>query len=82
MTTTGTVRVWHNEAGWGVIDSPATPGGCFAHFTHVIAPAGEFVKLLEGETVDFEWEKAKQDGFDYRARTVKPRRSGSTIDTS
>lgn len=25
--TVGTVRTWHDEEGWGVIDSPETPGG-------------------------------------------------------
>ena len=35
MSTVGTVRVWHRDEGWGVIDSPETPGGCWAHFSHL-----------------------------------------------
>ncbi|ALO65413.1 hypothetical protein NHF46_23215 [Arthrobacter alpinus] len=27
MTTTGAVRIWHDEEGWGVLDSESTPGG-------------------------------------------------------
>lgn len=26
---TATVREWRDEEGWGVLDSPETPGGCF-----------------------------------------------------
>jgi CspA family cold shock protein len=33
MNSVGTVRVWHREEGWGVIESPDTPDGCFAHFS-------------------------------------------------
>jgi CspA family cold shock protein len=71
MSTVGTVRVWHREEGWGVIDSPDTPGGCWAHFSHlwndkipepgpgeVVEVSGGFRKAFEGETVDFEWEPA------------------------
>ncbi|MBH5147948.1 MULTISPECIES: hypothetical protein [Rhodococcus] len=25
--TTATMREWHGELGWGVLDSPETPGG-------------------------------------------------------
>ena len=39
MPTSGTVRVWHAEEGWGVIDSAETPGGCWTHFSAVRAPA-------------------------------------------
>lgn len=35
MTTTGSVRSWFGEEGWGVIDSPETPGGCWAFFSHI-----------------------------------------------
>ncbi len=30
--STGTVRKWQEDEGWGVIDSPHTPGGCLAIF--------------------------------------------------
>jgi cold shock protein len=75
MSAAGTVRVWHREEGWGVIDSPETPGGCWAHFSHlwnddnlepgpgeVIEVSGGFRELFEGETVDFEWERTAAPG--------------------
>src|SRR5687767_5224347 len=37
-----TVREWHNDLGWGVLDSPETPGGCWIHYsaieTRLLAP--------------------------------------------
>lgn len=37
---------------------------------------GGFLQLFEGETVEFEWEcpMGGQDGYSYRATTVRPRR--------
>jgi CspA family cold shock protein len=86
VRSVGTVRVWHHEQGWGVIDSPETPGGCWAHFSHlwndgipaagpgeVVRVSGGYREVFEGETVDFEWEHPGQDGYAYRATTVRPR---------
>jgi CspA family cold shock protein len=25
----GVVRTWSDEEGWGVVDCPSTPGGCY-----------------------------------------------------
>lgn len=41
VSSIGTVRVWHGEEGWGVIDSADTPGGCWTHFGHVAVPGHE-----------------------------------------
>jgi CspA family cold shock protein len=74
--STGTVRVWYRDEGWGVIDSADTPGGCFAHFSHlwndyevptsgpgeVVEISGGFHELFEGETVEFEWEHTAAPG--------------------
>lgn len=30
-----TVHEWHEEEGWGVLDSPETPGGCWGHFSNI-----------------------------------------------
>jgi CspA family cold shock protein len=75
VQSSGTVRVWYRSEGWGVIDSPDTPGGCFAHFSslwnddvptvdpgEVIEISGGFRELFEGETVDFEWERTAAPG--------------------
>ena len=70
MTGVGTVREWHEELGWGVIDSPDTPGGCWAHFSHVAVPG--YRSLQPGQAVTLEWTSHGQDGFAYRAVRVWP----------
>lgn len=30
-----TVREWHDEEGWGVLDCPETPGGCWAWYAAI-----------------------------------------------
>ncbi len=69
-TTTGRVREWHDEDGWGVIDSPETPGGCWAHFAHVLV-AG-YKSLEPGQTVELVYEAPGQDGYSFRAVEVWP----------
>jgi CspA family cold shock protein len=70
---TATVREWREEEGWGVLDSPETPGGCWGHFSN-IEMAG-FRTLSPGQQVDLTWEAPgfKQDGYDYRAVSIVPR---------
>ena len=77
-----TVREWHDDLGWGVLDSPETPGGCWTHFSDVDTPClgyvdgaevSEYKCLSTGEEVEFEWETPGQDGFDYRAVVVRHR---------
>jgi CspA family cold shock protein len=29
------VREWHDDEGWGVVDSPEVPGACWVSFAHV-----------------------------------------------
>ncbi|MFF1678839.1 cold-shock protein [Streptomyces sp. NPDC058256] len=69
---TGTVREWHDEEGWGVLDSPETPGGCWGHYS-VIQTRG-FHTLSPGQRVDLQWEAPgyKQDGYTYRAVNMVP----------
>jgi CspA family cold shock protein len=76
MTSKGTVRVWRNEEGWGVIDSAETPGGCWAHFGALVMEG--YHTLSVGEVVEFEWMAADQDGFAFRA--VRVWREGVTPD--
>lgn len=66
----GIVREWHDEDGWGVIDSPQTPGGCWTHFSS-IAVAGTRA-LAPGQRVVLEWEAPGQDHFAYRVTRVWP----------
>lgn len=87
----GTVTQWHNDKGWGVIDSPDTAGGCWFHYSHLWAGAlpqlqpgesmsvsGGFREAFVGEIVDFDWERADQDGYACRATDVRPRREPRT----
>jgi CspA family cold shock protein len=78
-----TVREWHDDRGWGVLDSPETPGGCWTHYSVIDTPClgsvdgaevSEYKVLSTGEKVEFEWERAGQDGFVYRAVVVRHRR--------
>lgn len=64
----GTVREWHEDEGWGVIDSPETTTGCWAHFSSVLVDG--YRKLTSGQSVCLEWEAASQDGYSYRAIRV------------
>ncbi|MFF7138207.1 cold-shock protein [Streptomyces sp. NPDC008196] len=72
---TATVREWNDEEGWGVLDSPETPGGYFGHYSDIQAPG--FRTLSPGQQVDLKWEAPgfKQDGYDYRAVSIAPRRA-------
>jgi len=59
------VRVWHDEEGWGVVDSPETPGGCWVHFSHVDI---EGYRSLRGvDTVELEYREVPQDGYRFAA---------------
>jgi CspA family cold shock protein len=73
------VREWHDDGGWGVLDSPETPGGCWTHFSAIDTPVigrvdgGEihaYKGLAVGDSVELEWEAIGQDGFRYRAVAV------------
>ncbi|WP_433788464.1 cold shock domain-containing protein [Actinoplanes sp. CA-252034] len=68
MASVGSVRIFHADEGWGVIDGPDVPGGCWVHFS-VIAMDG-YRELTDGRHVSFRYEAASQDGFDYRAVKV------------
>lgn len=71
MISVGTVRIWHDAEGWGVIDSADTPGGCWTHFS-VVAVAG-YRSLPAGGRMHLEWEPVvDQDGYRYRARRAWP----------
>ena len=65
----GRVRQWRADEGWGVIDSEATPGGCWCHFSAIQADG--YRELRDGETVDFSFENVEQDGWPFRAIAVR-----------
>lgn len=65
MTVDAVIREWNVDEGWGVIDSPETPGGCWAHFSNA-AVAG-YVRFESGQAVRLDWEAPGQDGYPFRA---------------
>ena len=70
MSVPGVVREWHDEEGWGVVDSPATPGGCWTHYSVVAVPG--YYALTAGQRVELEHEPVEQDGYVHRATRVWP----------
>lgn len=68
MVSVGSVRVFDADEGWGVIDGPDVPGGCWVHFS-TLAMDG-YRKLTPGQQVSFRAEPKSQDGFPYRAVKV------------
>ncbi|WP_052847144.1 cold-shock protein [Streptomyces avicenniae] len=76
----GIVHRWDDEDGWGVIRSEAVPGDVFAHFSSIASAPSSFRSLDVGEPVTFTWEQAAQDGFSYRAVTVRSARDGADAD--
>jgi CspA family cold shock protein len=69
-TTSATVREWRDDEGWGVLDSPDTPGGCWTHVSHI--EMSGYRVLSPGQAVRLEWESPGQDGYGYRAVRVVP----------
>ena len=68
MASLGVVRFYNSDEGWGVIDGPDVPGGCWVHFS-AIAMEG-FRQLTPGQSVSFRAEAVSQDRFAYRAAKV------------
>ena len=63
-----TVGAWHDELGWGVLDSVATPGGCWTHFSALDFDG--YRSLTPGQQVQLTAEAADQDGYAWRAVRV------------
>jgi len=72
----GVVKWFDPEEGWGVIDAPEMPGGCFVHFANIEMPG--YRQLHAGQHVRFTFERPGflQDGFAHTA----PWQSGRRID--
>jgi len=68
----GVVRWFDADEGWGVIDAPEVPGGCFVHFSNVQMTG--YRQLSSGQDVQFTFERPGflQDGCPYRALAVWP----------
>jgi 2-desacetyl-2-hydroxyethyl bacteriochlorophyllide A dehydrogenase len=68
--TAGVVRSFSADEGWGVIDAPEVPGGCFVHFSVIQMPG--YRELRAGQRVRFTCESPGQDGCAYTALAVWP----------
>ena len=68
VTAQATVRTWDDEQGWGVLDSDATPGGCWTHFAALDFDG--YRKLSPGQQVRLTAESPGQDGYAWRAVRV------------
>lgn len=67
----GVVRDYDDREGVGVIDSSATPGGCWFHYSMIEVPG--VTALAVGQPVHFVFESGvAQDGFAFRALQVRP----------
>jgi cold shock protein len=65
----GVVRDFRPEEGWGTIDGPDVPGGCWVHFSTIVEG---YRQLTPGQRVSFRAEATNQDGFKFRATKVWP----------
>lgn len=68
----GVVRSFDPDEGWGVIDAPEVPGGCFVHFSNIEMKG--YRALAAGQRVRFTYEQPGflQDGCPFRALFVWP----------
>ena len=66
----GIVREWYPDEGWGVLDSPHTPGGCSV--LHAMIDMPRPVSIEINQQVMFSFEPGPQDGFEWRAIRVRP----------
>jgi cold shock protein len=68
----GVIRWFAADEGWGVVDAPEVPGGCFVHFASIQMDG--YRQLHAGQQVRFAFERPGflQDGLPYRALVVWP----------
>jgi cold shock protein len=71
-TVSGVVRTFDPDEGWGVIDAPEVPGGCFVHFSAIQMDG--YRVLTAGQRVRFRFEHLDflQDGCRYLALAAWP----------
>jgi CspA family cold shock protein len=68
-TYRGTVKFFNQVKGWGGIESDETLGDVWVHFSAI---EGEgYRELVGGESVEFRYEVAQQDSWNYRATWVR-----------
>lgn len=72
----GVVKFFKIEKGWGAIASAELPDGhdAWVHFS--VIEADGYRSLQAGDIVDFEYEPARQDSFQFRATRAHRLASG------
>jgi cold shock protein len=70
--TAGFVKWYNADEGWGAIEAPEVPGGCFVHFSNI--QVSGYRELRAGQAVRFTFEEPGflQDGYQFRALEVWP----------
>ena len=71
-TSTGVVKFWKAERGWGAISSDDLPEGRDAWAGFAVVDMEGYRALQQGQRVEFTFEAAQQDSFDFRATWVRP----------
>lgn len=72
----GVVKFFKSEKGWGAISCDELPDGqdAWVHFSNIEATG--YRALDGGDIVDFDYEEARQDSFNFRATRVQRLESG------
>src|SRR4051812_46798246 len=72
----GVVKFFKSEKGWGAITCDELPDGkdVWIHFSDIEAVG--YRALEAGDVVDFDYEPARQDSFDFRATRARRLESG------
>jgi CspA family cold shock protein len=65
----GTVKFFKPDKGWGGIESPEAPGDVWVIFSVIEGPG--YKQLAQGDLVEFTYEAAQQDSWNYRATWVR-----------
>lgn len=76
MVARGVVKFFKAEKGWGAISCDGLPNGqdVWIHFSDI---EGTGYRVLEaGDVVDFDYEPARQDSFNFRATRARRLESG------
>ena len=74
--TSGVVKFFKAEKGWGAISSEALPAGCDAWVHFSVIEAEGYRAFEAGDVVDFDFEQVRQDSFRFRATRAQRRRPG------